>query len=148
MAIKLFVIFAVLVIVEADRTQDVRLKLCGREFIRMVVTSCGSSRLRHYAPDIDRSLGSPQSGNWWEGLGRSLFTQHTGIQHSEEGQRIDHASLESVTKNLPSSSHMGPPGKKTTRQAMSASARLQRDAGPAGVCCRLGCTMSELVQYC
>lgn len=24
----------------------------------------------------------------------------------------------------------------------------QHDVGPAGVCCRSGCTMSELVQYC
>uniref|UniRef100_A0A4W4GH99 Insulin-like 3 n=1 Tax=Electrophorus electricus TaxID=8005 RepID=A0A4W4GH99_ELEEL len=127
MNIKWFVIFAIFLNVDADRSkgQDVRLKLCGREFIRMVVMSCGSSRMARYAPDSDRSHGSSQ----WP----------------------DNVPQESVT-NLPSSSHMEPPEKKTeqltTRHAMSASARSQRDAGPAGVCCRLGCTMSEFVQYC
>ncbi|XP_035383693.1 insulin-like 3 (Leydig cell) isoform X1 [Electrophorus electricus] len=117
----------------------------------MVVMSCGSSRMARYAPDSDRSHGSSQSGNWRNGFGRSLLTQFTDIQHSEEDQGPDNVPQESVT-NLPSSSHMEPPEKKTeqltTRHAMSASARSQRDAGPAGVCCRLGCTMSEFVQYC
>ncbi len=41
--------------------QDVRVKLCGREFIRMVVTSCGSSRLKRNAPDSDLHFANPHS---------------------------------------------------------------------------------------
>uniref|UniRef100_A0A4W5K4Z3 Insulin-like 3 n=1 Tax=Hucho hucho TaxID=62062 RepID=A0A4W5K4Z3_9TELE len=76
--------------------QDARVKLCGREFIRMVVTSCGSSR----------PWTTPQ-----------------------DQFRDDQQSTESVTEDQ--QNHLGFP-----------------NVGPAGVCCRSGCNMSELLQYC
>lgn len=43
--------------------KDARVKLCGREFIRMVVTLCGSSRLRRHAPAVKPVSISPHSGS-------------------------------------------------------------------------------------
>lgn len=44
-----------------SESQDIRVKLCGREFIRMVVTSCGSSRLKRNAPDSGPLYTKPHS---------------------------------------------------------------------------------------
>lgn len=44
-----------------SESQDIRVKLCGREFIRMVVTSCGSSRLKRNAPDSGSLYTKPHS---------------------------------------------------------------------------------------
>lgn len=64
MNIKWIVTLTILLITENDGVsgKDVRVKLCGREFIRMVVTLCGSSRLRRYAPEIDPVSISPHGG--------------------------------------------------------------------------------------
>lgn len=60
---KWFALLALLIILETSKTesQDVRVKLCGREFIRMVVTSCGSSRLKRNAADADLHFANPHS---------------------------------------------------------------------------------------
>lgn len=65
MNIKWIITITVLVIAENDGIsgKDVRVKLCGREFIRMVVTLCGSSRQRRYAPEINPESNSPHGGS-------------------------------------------------------------------------------------
>lgn len=65
MNIKWIITLTVLFIAENDGIagKDVRVKLCGREFIRMVVTLCGSSRLRRYAPEINPESISPHGGS-------------------------------------------------------------------------------------
>ncbi|KAG9278894.1 insulin-like 3 (Leydig cell) [Astyanax mexicanus] len=102
MNLKVLVTLAVVLMVGDGESggDETRLKLCGREFIRMVVTSCGSSRLRRSAPEPNTI--------------RQMFGEDDG------------SSVENRT----------------------AGTRTPRNAGPAGVCCRSGCTMSELVQYC
>lgn len=63
MNIKWFASLAFLILLEISKTesQDVRVKLCGREFIRMVVTSCGSSRLKRNVLDSDFHFANPHS---------------------------------------------------------------------------------------
>lgn len=63
MNMKWFASLAFIILLETSKTegQDVRVKLCGREFIRMVVTSCGSSRLKRNAPDSDLHFANPHS---------------------------------------------------------------------------------------
>ncbi|XP_065132364.1 insulin-like 3 (Leydig cell) [Paramisgurnus dabryanus] len=60
---KWFASLAFLILLESSKieSQDVRVKLCGREFIRMVVTSCGSSRLKRDAPDFGPLYTKPHS---------------------------------------------------------------------------------------
>lgn len=63
MKIKWFASLAFLILLETSKTesQDARVKLCGREFIRMVVTSCGSSRLKRNVLDSDFQFANPDS---------------------------------------------------------------------------------------
>ncbi|KAJ8336364.1 hypothetical protein SKAU_G00375840 [Synaphobranchus kaupii] len=115
-----FVCVLLAVSLQGAHTQDVRVKLCGREFIRMVVTSCGSSRLRRSAVELDHLHGN----------------QPHPDPSGESPLHVDHLPTDDPTS----------PGSKVTEEGLLSRAR--RSAGPAGVCCRTGCTMSELVQYC
>ncbi|CAB1317737.1 unnamed protein product [Coregonus sp. 'balchen'] len=125
-----------MVAVYGTQGQDTRVKLCGREFIRMVVTSWA----------ILNWLNSDQFAN--------LKTTETG--RDVVRQRDDQESTESVTEDQ--QNHPGfpstPPQVKgemepsTIPLGYTVSTRTRRDVGPAGVCCRSGCNMSELVQYC
>ncbi|XP_072528149.1 insulin-like 3 (Leydig cell) [Salminus brasiliensis] len=122
MNMKWLVILSVFLVVggESPDGEDTRLKLCGREFIRMVVTSCGSSRLRRSVLDFNHLKQIS--------IGQILSTA--------DDRRPGESSTERGAENRTAETN--------TRQ----SSRTPRNVGPAGVCCRSGCTMSELVQYC
>uniref|UniRef100_A0AAY4AIP4 Insulin-like 3 n=1 Tax=Denticeps clupeoides TaxID=299321 RepID=A0AAY4AIP4_9TELE len=110
--------------------QDVRLKLCGRDFVRMVISSCGSSRLKRELLD------------WLSNERFASLTDRDVQQHHDE---------EKVSSKTSTGSNMGFRTAATVaedREDLGLSIRRRRDAGPAGVCCRSGCTLSELVQYC
>ncbi|XP_060742791.1 insulin-like 3 (Leydig cell) [Tachysurus vachellii] len=139
MNVKWIIAVTLLLIADKDGVlgKDVRVKLCGREFIRMVVTLCGSSRLRRYAPEINPVSISPYAFQY----NSDLFSNLTQIKSTSEDQTISkspekvlNSSVSSFLKIMESTEH--------------SSSRLQRDVGPAGVCCRSGCTKTELVQYC
>ncbi|KAK6302457.1 hypothetical protein J4Q44_G00268120 [Coregonus suidteri] len=146
-----------MVAVYGTQGQDTRVKLCGREFIRMVVTSCGSPRLKRSAPDLGQHHVNHHRAilNWLNS------DQFANLKTTETGrdvvrQRDDQESTESVTEDQ--QNHPGfpstPPQVKgemepsTIPLGYTVSTRTRRDVGPAGVCCRSGCNMSELVQYC
>ncbi|XP_036411961.1 insulin-like 3 (Leydig cell) [Colossoma macropomum] len=150
MSLKWLVTLSVfLVIGNHGDAQDVRVKLCGREFIRMVVTSCGSSRLRRSALDINHTHFSTHTGQIVDGLSSGQLAKLMRLQTFEDVQRLDVGSSERGMENRSAG--------KTTEWSRTASdgghsarvsSRMVRDVGPAGVCCRSGCTMSELIQYC
>ncbi|KAK3513516.1 hypothetical protein QTP70_015915 [Hemibagrus guttatus] len=117
--------------------KDARVKLCGREFIRMVVTLCGSSRLRRYAPEINPVSISAHAIQY----NSDLFSNLKQIKSDSEDLTISKSPKKGLNSSL--SSFL-----KIMESAKHSSSRLQRDVGPAGVCCRSGCTMTELVQYC
>ncbi|XP_017350755.1 insulin-like 3 (Leydig cell) [Ictalurus punctatus] len=135
MNIKWIITLTVLFISENNGIsgKDVRVKLCGREFIRMVVTLCGSSRLRRYAPEINPVSISPHAIQHNSDLFFNL-TQSEGQTSDNSPEKVLTPSLSLFLKVMESAEH--------------SSSRLQRDVGPAGVCCRSGCTKTELVQYC
>ncbi|KAI5608150.1 hypothetical protein C0J50_9643, partial [Silurus asotus] len=175
---KWIITLMVLIITENNGIsgKEVRVKLCGREFIRMVVTLCGSSRLRRFAPELIPVSISPQGGSLLFILFNTvslvsnvnslnlifsfisetqyisdLFPDLTSLKSSSEDQNIN----DSLEKHLNSSSSLSLSSSsssssflKITQFSEHSSLRLQRDVGPAGVCCRSGCTKTELVQYC
>ncbi|XP_016386458.1 insulin-like 3 (Leydig cell) [Sinocyclocheilus rhinocerous] len=153
MNMKWFASLAFLILLVTSKTegQDARVKLCGREFIRMVVTSCGSSRLKRNAPDSDLHFANPHRNlqNW---LDSDLVAHQKGSLTAEDEQWREHDSPESMTERPAPKQHTSPPAEllehSTTVQDLSMSSRTRRDVGPAGVCCTSGCTMSELIQYC
>ncbi|KAI7809525.1 insulin-like 3 (Leydig cell) [Triplophysa rosa] len=151
MNMKWFASLTFFILIESAKSesQDIRVKLCGREFIRMVVTSCGSSRFKRHAPDSsplytkpDRSLQNLLNGD--------LLANQKWTPASEEEQWKEFEPTESMTEHP--ASHTSPSAEvllhSTTVRDVSTSSRTRRDVGPAGVCCTSGCTMSELIQYC
>ncbi|KAA0719185.1 hypothetical protein E1301_Tti007497 [Triplophysa tibetana] len=149
MNIKWFASLTFLVLIESSKSesQDIRVKLCGREFIRMVVTSCGSSRFKRNAPDSGPLYTTPIR-SLQNLLNGDLRANQKWTPASEKEQWKE--STESVTEHP--ASNMSPPAEvllhSTTVQDASTSSRTRRDVGPAGVCCTSGCTLSELIQYC
>ncbi|XP_008298615.1 insulin-like 3 (Leydig cell) [Stegastes partitus] len=116
------------VLVAAVGAQD-RIKMCGRELIRLAVSSCGNSRLRRSIPDID--LSQHQDAPLWE-LDASMEEQ--------QAPETVHVSLQ-------------PGGEKSVVSLAPhwyhASSRLRRAAGKiSDICCERGCSMKELIQFC
>ncbi|XP_018608964.2 insulin-like 3 (Leydig cell) [Scleropages formosus] len=156
MDIRFLLSLAVLLSVVYNRTygQDTRVKLCGREFIRMVVASCGSSRLKRSTAEFNQQHG--------KSLGEVLEWADDGHPSSQSSKNTVQQSQnpeypELIRDFTPSTEKTGSThGSKESRgienpenhQLNRMFSRAQRDVGPAGVCCRLGCTISELVQYC
>ncbi|XP_010892412.2 insulin-like 3 (Leydig cell) [Esox lucius] len=138
----------------ATQGQDARVKLCGREFIRMVVTSCGSSRLKRSTPDLGQHrtildwLNSDQFANMKTSETEVVRDVATPRDHQDttgglNGDQLTHLGFPSMPQQL-----QGDVESSTIPLVYTVPSRTRRDAGPAGVCCRSGCTLSELVQYC
>ncbi|XP_062407722.1 insulin-like 3 (Leydig cell) [Sardina pilchardus] len=122
--------------------QDGRIKLCGREFVRMVISSCGSSRLRRHAPEFDKPYLDLYSDLLDRLSSDQLLTStHEEVQKQQQQQQQQEGTPGQTAHGSPARDP-GPP------EGHSASHRLRRDTGPAGLCCHLGCTSTELVQFC
>ncbi|XP_012683346.1 insulin-like 3 (Leydig cell) [Clupea harengus] len=165
MSAKIFILLLVclLMVDTGVKAHDGRIKLCGREFVRMVISSCGSSRLRRHAPELEEahrdiysdlldhmsSDQSPSSGNWED--------QQQQQQHQQQEWTLEHA-VSTDQRRTPLQGTGAPlQGTGTPLQGTGTPLegtgelevqRVRRDTGPAGLCCRSGCTISELVQFC
>ncbi|XP_068427538.1 insulin-like 3 (Leydig cell) [Clinocottus analis] len=105
-------------------TQE-RIKMCGRELIRLAVSSCGNSRLRRSIPDVE--------------VGRRPDTSHWDQDPSAE----EHQATE--TGFIPPESD----GEKGVFSWYPMSSRVRRTAGTISeICCEKGCSMKELIQFC
>uniref|UniRef100_A0A3B4ZEQ3 Insulin-like 3 n=1 Tax=Stegastes partitus TaxID=144197 RepID=A0A3B4ZEQ3_9TELE len=135
------------VLVAAVGAQD-RIKMCGRELIRLAVSSCGNSRLRRSIPDID--LSQHQDNR--------RCSRHVSRVLSKAQMRclctgeLD-ASMEE--QQAPETVHVSlqPGGEKSVVSLAPhwyhASSRLRRAAGKiSDICCERGCSMKELIQFC
>ncbi|XP_038575325.1 insulin-like 3 (Leydig cell) [Micropterus salmoides] len=109
-------------------TQE-RIKMCGRELIRLAVSSCGNSRLRRSIPDVE--LG-----------------QHRYISHWEQDASTEEHLATETVHTAPESD-----GKKDVFSLAphwySQSSRIRRAAGKiSDICCEKGCSIKELIQFC
>ncbi|KAF7223215.1 insulin-like 3 (Leydig cell) [Nothobranchius furzeri] len=108
-------------------TED-RIKMCGRELIRLAVSTCGNSRLRRSIPD--------------PGLGQHQHTPGWGQNGSAE------VDLDSDTNHVPPQTG----GHNVSSLAPHwhlLSSRIRRSAGKiSDICCEKGCSMKELIQFC
>ncbi|XP_042353088.1 insulin-like 3 (Leydig cell) [Plectropomus leopardus] len=106
-----------------------RIKMCGRDLIRLAVSSCGSSRLRRSIPDVD--------------LGQHQYTSHWDQDASVE----DHQATETVNIPLESDGEMDVFSLAPHWYPLSS--RIRRAAGKiSDICCEKGCSMKELIQFC
>ncbi|KAM9349557.1 insulin-like 3 (Leydig cell) [Symphorus nematophorus] len=106
-----------------------RIKMCGRELIRLAVSSCGNSRLRRSIPDIEP--------------GQHHYTFRWGQDAS-----IEELQAAETVHDAPES------GRETDVFSMvphwyPVSSRIRRAVGKiSDICCEKGCSMKELIQFC
>ncbi|XP_068558740.1 insulin-like 3 (Leydig cell) [Cebidichthys violaceus] len=102
-----------------------RIKMCGRELIRLAVSSCGNSRLRRSIPVVE--LGQQQYASQWD----------------QDPSAEEHQAAETV--HIPPESD----GEKDVFSWYPLSSRVRRAVGKiSDICCEKGCSMKELIQFC
>ncbi|CAG5896907.1 unnamed protein product [Menidia menidia] len=118
-----FVVYVTVVLVAEVylvHAQD-RIKMCGRDLIRLAVSSCGNSRLRRSILDIEH--GNQDAFSEKDQTSEKL---RVPLQFNE---RKDFFSL---------APHWYP-----------LSSRIRRASGKiSDICCEKGCSMKELIQFC
>ncbi|KAM4552578.1 insulin-like 3 (Leydig cell) [Odontesthes bonariensis] len=128
-AAKLLVSLMVVLVaaVHEVHTQD-RIKMCGRDLIRLAVSSCGNSRLRRSILDIEQ--GQHEHTTFWD---QDALTEKKSA--SEIRIPLQSGEMKNVFSLAP---HWYPQ-----------SFRIRRASGKiSDVCCEKGCSMKELIQFC
>ncbi|KAM3866002.1 insulin-like 3 (Leydig cell) [Diretmus argenteus] len=111
----------------AVHAQD-RIKMCGRELIRLAVTSCGSSRLRRSIPALEL---------------------HHGTSHEDQGVYTEEHQATSEMLSAPSQSDGERDDVSVAPHWYPLSSRVRRAAGKmSDICCEKGCSVKELIQFC
>ncbi|XP_070701906.1 insulin-like 3 (Leydig cell) [Pempheris klunzingeri] len=106
-----------------------RIKMCGRELIRLAVSSCGNSRLRRSIPDV--KLGQHQYTSDWD----------------QDASMEEHQATETI--HIPAESDEEQDVFSLAPHWYSTSSRFRRAAGKiSDICCEKGCSMKELIQFC
>ncbi|XP_054624940.1 insulin-like 3 (Leydig cell) [Dunckerocampus dactyliophorus] len=109
----------------AVEAQD-KIKMCGRELIRLAVSSCGNPRLRRSA--VDGGLEQRQYSPSWD--------------DDDDDDDDDASAKEPDAARRPSVL-------SSSVLHYFASARLRRAVGKiSDICCENGCSMKELIQFC
>ncbi|CAJ1071828.1 insulin-like 3 (Leydig cell) [Xyrichtys novacula] len=127
MAAAKFLLSLMLVLVATGCVADAqeRIKMCGRELIRLAVSYCGNSRLRR---SIDEE---PVQGQY------NAFPS-TEEHHLTETVQTPLRSAAEDKAIFPLAPHWYP-----------LSSRIRRAAGKiSDICCEKGCSMKELIQFC
>ncbi|XP_035490236.1 insulin-like peptide INSL5 [Scophthalmus maximus] len=100
-----------------------RFKICGRDLIRLAISTCGSSRLRRSVLDVEP--GQHQVTPLWD---HDASTEELWATETDEGNK-------DVFSVAP---HQYP-----------LSSRIRRASGRiSDICCHKGCSMRELIQFC
>ncbi|XP_074545719.1 insulin-like 3 (Leydig cell) [Halichoeres trimaculatus] len=131
MAAAKFLLALMLVLVAAGCVVDAqeRIKMCGRELIRLAVSSCGSSRLRRSV--LDAEPEQDQYSQTW----------------NQEAFRAEQPDTETVQTPLESDAEKA--AVSLTPHWYPVSQRIRRTAGKmSDICCEKGCSMKELIQFC
>ncbi|XP_036405113.1 relaxin-3-like [Megalops cyprinoides] len=148
------VVLAVCLLVGGAQATEVQpaygVKLCGREFIRAVIFTCGGSRWRRAlrnADDVSRDLFSSQhdeaSDSW-------SLDSIPGLSYQQlpeaEALGWPRASTEGTTFDRADRS----PSSADVLEALRSSDRKGRDAvvGLSNACCKWGCSKSEISSLC
>ncbi|XP_029929887.1 insulin-like 3 (Leydig cell) [Myripristis murdjan] len=137
-------LMVVLVVGECGAHAQDRIKICGRELIRLAVSSCGNSRLRRSLPDFEfgHHHGNPHNDSFKLPVSLSVCTEDEGISTEENQAASEVAAAFSqphrVWDDFLSAPHW-----------YSLSPRARRAAGKiSDICCERGCSVKELIQFC
>ncbi|XP_077575510.1 relaxin-3b isoform X2 [Stigmatopora nigra] len=118
------------------------MKLCGREFIRAVIFTCGGSRWKRSIDDSDL-LGAEVLEQWnAKPFSRMASKDDSGQSGVWKGQKLDVASGFSRSVRTPISDEV--------LEALRSADRKGRDVvvGLSNACCKWGCSKSEISSLC
>ncbi|XP_029006675.1 relaxin-3b [Betta splendens] len=120
-------------------------KLCGREFIRAVIFTCGGSRWRRSTEDS--VLFGEEAFNPWN---TNLMPQSTREQDSAETQTWKHQTLDVASVAAGFSRSVRSPVSEEVLEALRSADRKGRDVvvGLSNACCKWGCSKSEISSLC
>uniref|UniRef100_A0A3Q0SY07 Insulin-like 3 n=1 Tax=Amphilophus citrinellus TaxID=61819 RepID=A0A3Q0SY07_AMPCI len=134
-------LMAVLVAAVCVAHAQERIKMCGRELIRLTVSSCGSSRIRRSIQDL--GLGQTQYAPRCNDLSKSqmyylcIGGQFSSTEEYPASEAVHTASKADEEKDV------------ISLAAHLLSYRIRRAAGKiSDICCEKGCSMKELIQFC
>uniref|UniRef100_A0A665TVG6 Insulin-like 3 n=1 Tax=Echeneis naucrates TaxID=173247 RepID=A0A665TVG6_ECHNA len=137
---------AMVVLVAAASLVDAqeRIKICGRELIRLAVSSCGNSRLRRSIPYEEPGQHQLTPLFTHSILSVCFLCFFTG-SHDVSTEEFRSTQTEHITSEpkeredvFSLASHWSP-----------LSSRIRRAAGKiSDVCCEKGCSLRELIQFC
>ncbi|XP_070842388.1 relaxin-3b [Chaetodon trifascialis] len=120
-------------------------KLCGREFIRAVIFTCGGSRWRRSVGDL--ALIGEEAFNQWN---TNPITELTSKQDPAASQawRDQASNVASVAAGFSRSARL--PISNEVLEALRSADRKGRDVvvGLSNACCKWGCSKSEISSLC
>uniref|UniRef100_UPI00398E40C0 relaxin-3-like n=1 Tax=Pristiophorus japonicus TaxID=55135 RepID=UPI00398E40C0 len=142
---------------------DPGVRLCGRDFVRAVIISCGGSRWKRYSTEENAERRSIYS-TLLDSLGDSL--QDSPMGEPDIGEMEDtelETPIGESQQILPHSEGHGAPERSSEDWDEESGTRLppvslgalqekpsrfKRGAGVARTCCKRGCTRSDIAKLC
>ncbi|XP_075946903.1 relaxin-3b [Anarhichas minor] len=120
-------------------------KLCGREFIRAVIFTCGGSRWRRSVGDS--ALIGVEAFDPWN---TNSISQLTGEQDPAESQVWRDQTLHEASVAAGLSRSARSPISEEVLEALRSADRKGRDVvvGLSNACCKWGCSKSEISSLC
>ncbi|KAK0134157.1 hypothetical protein N1851_030281 [Merluccius polli] len=104
-----------------------RIKMCGRDLIRLAVSTCGNSRVGRGASESQQHGGDPAGS-----IKPQLDQNHQNHQNQRRRYQ-DHDQVQELSSEP---------------DWYLVSSRVRRAAIIADICCERGCTLKELIQFC
>ncbi|XP_030596732.1 relaxin-3b [Archocentrus centrarchus] len=120
-------------------------KLCGREFIRAVIFTCGGSRWRRNAEDS--ALIGEETYDPWK---TNPIPQLMSEQDPAESQTWKNPALDAASVAAGFSRSARSPITEEVLEALRSADRKGRDVvvGLSNACCKWGCSKSEISSLC
>ncbi|KAM3864954.1 relaxin-3b [Diretmus argenteus] len=120
-------------------------KLCGREFIRAVIFTCGGSRWRRSVGDS--GVAGYETFDPWS---TQPIPQLSSEQHPSESQVWKDETMDVTSTNAGFSRLVRSPISEEVLEALRSADRKGRDVvvGLSNACCKWGCSKSEISSLC
>ncbi|XP_072260804.1 insulin-like 3 [Pyxicephalus adspersus] len=129
---------------------DVGVRLCGRDFIRTIVMSCGGSRWKRYSPEPGQERSNPNR-DFLDWINRASLDDPDRMNSLYADSHIaSNSPYSALQKDDPTLDQLHGVlyDPLVLEEQQSIGLRMKRSAGPALSCCQRGCTKNELMKFC